>query len=101
MSQQPGGGLLGHRHVEAWVAGRLMRYVEPRVEPLVREFLASDTGQAMLSDVLADVVGDLIDPTADVRGGLAERLVIALVARWRDRDDFRAQVLAALGPPRV
>jgi hypothetical protein len=93
------GGILPHRQLEAWLAGRLMRYMEPKVETLVRSFLASDEGQAMVADVAADVMGDLFDPQGPGEGGLTERVLLAVVGRYLARPQFRAAVEALLRPP--
>jgi len=100
---EPRPGILPHQHLEAWLASRLMRYMEPRVETLVRAFLASDAGAEMLSEIAADVVGDLFDPEGPGEGGLSERVLLAVVARYLRRPVFRARVEALLaggGGPR-
>jgi hypothetical protein len=73
-----------------------MRYMEPRVESLVRSFLSSEEGAAMVADIAADVVGDLFDPEGPGEGGLAERVLLALVSRYLGRPAFRARVEAML-----
>lgn len=98
-SQEPGPGLLPHRQLESWLASRLMRYMEPKVEGWVRAFLGSEAGEAMLADVVGDVVGDLFDPKGPGEGGLAERIVLALVARYMHRPGFHAQVEAMVRAP--
>ena len=97
--EAPRSGLLPHQQLEAWLASRLTRYMEPNVERLVRRFLASEAGQAMVADVAADVVGDLFDPEGPGEGGLGERVLLALVARYLRRPAFRARVQSLLLPP--
>ncbi len=98
---EPRPGLMPHRHLEAWLAARLLRYMEPKVETWVRAFLASEEGAAMVADVAADVVGDLFDPSGPGEGGLAERVLLALVARYLRRPAFLAQVEALLLKPKA
>jgi hypothetical protein len=93
-------GLLPHRQLEAWLAGRIARYLEPRVEAWVRSFLASDAGEALLAETVADVVGDLWAPDGGGggagEGGLAERILLALVGRRLSQPAFRARLEALL-----
>jgi hypothetical protein len=97
--EEPHPGLLPHRHLEAWLAGRLLRYMEPKVETWVRGFLASSEGEAMVADIAADVVGDLFDPEGPGEGGLAERVLLAVVQRYLRRPAFRAEVENMLRTP--
>jgi hypothetical protein len=75
--------------------------MEPKVESWVRAFLLSPEGQAIAADVAADVMGDLFDPEGPGEGGLAERVLLAVVGRYMRRPAFRAAVEELLrSPPR-
>lgn len=69
-----------------------MRHLEPEVEHLIRQILRSDSAQTLLADTMADVLADLIEPSGAEEGGLAERLLLAMVAKYLDRPHFRVQV---------
>jgi hypothetical protein len=84
--------------LEQWIAERMLRHIEPRLERWIDEFLRSDDGQALMADVLADVVADVIHPAADGHD-LTERVVLRLAtALAASRPAFRLQLKAALGP---
>jgi hypothetical protein len=89
------GGGVGQR-LEAMLARRILRHAEPLLEGWVRAFLRSEAGQALLAEVVADVAGDLFDPEGPAEGGLAERVLLALVARYVRRSAFRERVHALL-----
>lgn len=69
-----------------------MRHIEPEVEHLIQEILRSDEAQTLLADTMADVLADLIEPGGTEEGGLAERLLLALVGKYLDRSHFRIKV---------
>ena len=81
---------------ESLVARRLMRHLEPELEHLVHEVLRSNTAQTLLADTMADVLADFIEPAGTQEGGLAERLLISLVAKYLDRPHFRREMARML-----
>lgn len=89
------GGGVGRR-LEAALARRILRHGEPLLEGWVRAFLRSEAGEALLAEVVADVAGDLFDPEGPGEGGLAERVLLALLARYLRRPAFRQRVQTLL-----
>jgi hypothetical protein len=87
--------------MERVLARRLLRHLEPWVESVVHRALRSSAGQEILADTVADVLGELLLPEGAPEGGLAERLLLSLVARYLSRPGFarRLEALLAQRPP--
>jgi hypothetical protein len=84
--------------MERWLAERVLRHVEPRMERWMDGFLRSADGQALIADVMADLVADLARPAGDDQD-LVERVVITLAGRLAENNpSFRRRLLEALAP---
>ena len=81
---------------ESLVARRLLRHLEPEIRRLIAEVIRSETAQDLLADTMADVLADLVEPSGAEAGGLAERLLLAMVARYLGRPHFRRAVESLL-----
>lgn len=97
------GDLVGPtERVERYVAARVIRHLEPRLEDMLHRFLASERGRDLLADLGAEMTADLLVSGSDGRNDLAELLVSRLAIRLsKDQPAFRQDLLRrlhALGP---
>lgn len=84
---------------ERWMAGRMMRHLEPHVESLVHRFLTSDRGQDLMASLMTEALTDLAEPSPHdgQHQDLWERLTIKLATRLSmTRPGFRRTILQAL-----
>ena len=88
--------------VERYVAARVIRHLEPRMEEMLHQFLSSERGRDLLADLGAEMTADLLVSGPDGSNDLAELLVSRLAVRLsKDRPGFRQDLLRrlhALGP---
>jgi hypothetical protein len=70
------------------------------MEHVVDDFLRSEDGQALIADVVADLVADMTHPApVSDELDLLERIVVRIAVRLAEtRPSFRQQVLEALAP---
>lgn len=88
--------------VERYMAARVIRHLEPRMEDMLHRFLASERGRDLLADLGAEMTADLLVSGPDGSNDLAELLVARLAVRLaKDHPPFRQKLLRqlhALGP---
>jgi hypothetical protein len=86
--------------IERWAAARILKYLEPHMAHVVDDFLRSDDGQALIADVVADLVADVAHPAPGTDElDLLERIVVRIAVRLAAvRPSFRQKVLEELAP---
>ena len=83
--------------VERYVAERVIRHLEPRMEDMLHRFLASERGRDLLADLAAEMTADLLVAGPDGNNDLAELLVARLAVRLaKDHPPFRQDLLRRL-----
>ena len=89
--------------VERYVAARVIRHLEPRLDDMLHRFLASERGRDLLANLGAEMTADLLVAGPDGNNDLAELLVARLAVRLaQDHPAFHQELLRrlhALGPP--
>lgn len=83
--------------IERYVADRVIRHLEPRIEDMLHKFLLSERGRDLLADLGAEMTADLLIPDTSGDSDLVEMLVLRLVVRLaKDRPAFRRDLLENL-----
>ena len=83
--------------VERYVADRVIRHLEPRLEDMLHRFLASERGRGLLADMGAEMTADLLVAGPDGSNDLAELLVTRLAVRLaQDHPAFHQELLRRL-----
>ena len=86
------------RALEKMIEERLEAVIEPRIEHWLHRFMTSPRGEAVISDVLAEVIFAWMKPGASDADNYLEQIVLQLVGRLRDQPGFREKIAAALNP---
>lgn len=82
--------------LEQYVAERVIRHLEPRMEDMLHRFLRSERGRDLLADLGAEMTADLLI-TGPGENDLVELLVERLAVRLaKDRPEFRRTLLKSL-----
>ena len=82
--------------LERYVAERVIRHLEPRMEDMLHRFLQSERGRDLLADLGAEMTADIL-VSGPGENDLVELLVERLALRLaKDRPEFRRTLLKGL-----
>lgn len=79
-----------HQRLEERVAERLLRRMEPQIEEILNDFLASKEGQRLVVDALSDFVADFsVVPADQAVLSMPEQIILSIAERMARRPLFR------------